>query len=44
MMLDGSIHVVTCTRWICFLDAMVASLFDREKGGEHLWMPVFAIC
>lgn len=32
MMLRDSIHVVACVRWKCFLDAMVASLFDREKG------------
>ena len=43
-MLHGSIHVEPCARWICFLDAMADSLFDREKGAEQLWMPVFDIC
>ncbi len=44
MMLHGSIRVVACARRICFLDAMVGTLFDLEKGAEQLWMPVFAIC
>ena len=34
MMLCGSIHLVVCARLICSLDAMVASLFDLEKGAE----------
>ena len=34
MMLCGSIHLVVCARWICFLDAIVAILFGQEKGAE----------
>ena len=44
MMPCGSIHEAPYARWIRILDAMVASLFDVEKGAEQPWMPVFAIC